>query len=84
MPGAGAHSDRTVIGNRRQGMNDTIGGIGTVVGLTKGIATRSATGGVRSYSRLLYAFRISYVLAISGTRVDRRSGCSLTVESSKL
>jgi len=46
--GVGAHGDQTGIGNRRLGMNDLIGGTGTIVGLIKGIATKSATGGVRS------------------------------------
>jgi hypothetical protein len=45
MRGVGAHGDQTCIGNRRRGMNDSIGGTGTIVGLIKGIVTRSATGG---------------------------------------
>jgi len=46
--GVGAHGDQTGTGNRCLGMNDLIGGTGTIVGLIKGIATKNAAGGVRS------------------------------------
>lgn len=75
--GAEAHGDQTSIGNRRRGMNDLTGGTGTIVGLTNGIATRSATGGGRS--RLTSPPRN----LLRGIQVNRRSGWSLVVENSQ-
>ncbi len=74
-PGAGAPGDQTGIAIRRRGMNDLIG-TGTMVGLTKGIATRSATGGGRSRptSPLRNLSR--------GIQIDRRSRWSLVVDNS--
>lgn len=46
--GAGAHGDQTNIGYRRRGMNELIGAMEMIVGLTKGIVMRNAPSGGRS------------------------------------